>query len=87
MSIRRILLGLPFFVLFALVPIVHLGDKDWAAVWVAYPAFFGLLLDGSITHPKTLLFLGLCSVVIAAHLGLVIGLATLIDKKCFRTKS
>jgi hypothetical protein len=84
---RVILLALPFFLVFALVPVVHLGDKGWAPVWLAYPAFFGLLLDGSITHPKTLFFLGLCVVVIAAHLSLSLGIATLIDRRFFRTKS
>jgi len=98
MSTRRILLALPFFLVFALVPVVHLGDKGWAPVWVAYPAFFGLLLEwlsdllgdvptSSASQYKTFAFVGLSAVVIAAHLGLSLGLATLIDKRFFRTKS
>jgi hypothetical protein len=87
MSTRRILLALPFFVVFALVPVVHLGDKGWALVCMAYPGFIVLLLDGSITNSKTLFFLGFCAVIIAAHLSLSFGLATLIDKRFFKPKS
>ena len=95
---RVMLLALPFFLVFALVPVVHLGDKGWAPVWIAYPAFFGLLLEwlsnllgdvptSSASQYKTFVFIGLSAVVIAAHLGLSLGLATLIDKRFFRTKS
>jgi hypothetical protein len=87
MNTRRILLALPFFVVFALVPVVHLGDKGWALVGMAYPGFIVLLLDGHFTDSKTLIFLGFCAVVIAAHLSLSLGLATLIDKRFFKTKS
>ena len=92
------LLALPFFLVFALVPVVHLGDKGWAPVWLAYPAFFGFLLEwfshlldgisaSSTSEYKTFAFIGISAIVIAAHLSLSLGLATLIDRRFFRTKS
>jgi hypothetical protein len=56
-------------------------------VGMAYRGFIAPVLDGHYTDSKTLIFLGLCAVVIAAHLSLSLGLATLIDKRVFKTKS
>ena len=73
MKTKRILLALPFFTAFAFVPVVHIVDYQfWAPVWMAY---IGLLMsDGS------LLMLGICIAVIAAHIGLSLGCATLVDR-------
>jgi hypothetical protein len=95
---KVLLLALPFFLVFALVPVVNLGDKGWAPVWIAYPAFFGLLLEwlshlfddvpaSFVPQYKTFLFAGISAVIIAVHLSLSLGIATLIDKRFFRTKS
>ena len=78
MSMRRILLALPFFIAFAFVPVVYIGDKHfWAPVWMAY---IGLVAAGG----DSLLVFGICIAVIAAHVGLSIGCATLIDHIFFK---
>ena len=80
MNIKRIILALPFFVLFAFVPVVYIGDKHFGApVWMAYIGLF-------YTAGDSLVGLGICIAVIAAHFGLSIGCATLADHLFFKQR-
>jgi len=80
MSTRRILLAIPLFIFFAFVPVVYIGDKHfWAPVWMAYIGLF-------YTAGDSLVGLGIPIAVIAAHFGLSIGFAALIDHLLFKKR-
>ena len=80
MNMRRILLALPFFTVFAFVPFIYIGDKHfWAPVWMAY-------IGVAFTAGDSLVGLGICIAAIVAHFGLSIGSALLIDHIFFRKR-
>jgi hypothetical protein len=80
MSIRRILLVLPFFVAFAFVPVVYIGDKHlWAPVWMAYVGLVFMAGD-------SLAGLGLCLAVIVVHVCLSIGCGMVVDRIFYKQR-
>ncbi len=85
MRLKGIVLAIAFLIGFAflpVLPIVYLGETSWSPVWTVYPYFVSYLRDAGIYHREIFFFL----VVIAAHFGLSIGLAAVIDIVFLRSK-